>query len=99
MFHFSPPACARGKHLAHKNEERMKTTEIPFPELLPDTEETLDDGGDIFRGNTKLQICYDLDLGSEGRPIIVAKKPGGKDKAKGKKEKPKGNTDAGRWRI
>ncbi len=71
----------------------MKTKEIPFPELLPDTEETLDDGGDIFEGNTKLQICYDLDLGSEGRPIIVAKAPGGKDAKKNRKEKPKGHTD------
>jgi hypothetical protein len=72
----------------------MKTTEIPFPEVLPNSEETsLEDGADVFEGSATLRICYDLSLGSQGFPEIVAKAPGGKDAKKNRKEKPKGHTD------
>ena len=71
----------------------MKIKEIPFPEVLPDQEKIVDEGGEIFEEGATLRICYDLGLGSKGLPEIVAKAPGGKDAKKNRKEKPKGHTD------
>lgn len=71
----------------------MKTKEIPFPEVLPDHEEIADEGAEMFEESTRLRICYDLSLGSQGLPEIVAKAPGGRDAKRGRKEKPKGHTD------
>ena len=71
----------------------MKTKEIPFPEVLPDEKEVVDEGAEGFEQSTTLRICYDLSLGSQGLPEIVAKAPGGRDAKKNRKEKPKGHTD------
>jgi uracil-DNA glycosylase len=69
----------------------MKTTELPFPEVMPASEEAQE--GDIFEGSSSISFSYCLSMDGVNRPEIVAKAPGGRDAKKNRKEKPKGHTD------
>lgn len=69
----------------------MNTTAIPFPEVMPQSEETQE--SDVFEGSATVTFSYCLNMDGVNRPEIVAKAPGGRDAKKNRKEKPKGHTD------